>query len=636
MAQRKEGATLGPYRIIEQVGMGGMATVYKAFQPSMERYIALKVLPAHYARDPKFVQRFVHEARTIAKLEHRNILPVHDFGEENGVTYLAMRYLDSGTLKDVLALGRLTYGDAARILEQTCAALGYAHQQGVVHRDVKPANVLIDNDGGVYLTDFGIAKVLESNLQLTETGAAIGTPAYMAPEQSLGRKVDGRTDIYALGIILYEMLLGRLPYQADTPMAVALAHIHEPLPLPREINPSIPEPIEAVILRALAKEPDDRYQQASQLAEAFNHAIAEANIDRADSVLAGLAVEARKVRAGHSIPLKDIPPDTLPPVVQPSPPAARKSMPVWMGAALAGALVLIVALAATGMLRPRGDEGTQTAARTPAVAATETVAAEEVAPLPEATPTEVPAAQEPTDAPTPTEIPPADTPTPEDLPTPTEMPPADTPTPEKAPTPTEVPRVLFQDDFEDGDLSGWFPLYDGSDALIDVIDDGTGNHVMRMTAGEWYATMAYGSPEWENYAVEVRGFLAESTPGEAEANPMLMLEFRVDLTRKRCQIYGFIIQTGGTNLAKLGNGDTCSFQSLGWNALHPLLEKRWYSLRVEAYRSTLRVYVDGELALETTDTELERGYIGFNVRPGDTVYYDDVRVFELISAPTSQ
>src|SRR5574341_430893 len=187
MASRKEGTTLGPYRIIEQVGMGGMATVYKAYQASMDRYVALKILPAHYALDPKFVERFNREARTIAKLEHKNILPVYDFGEENGVTYLAMRYLDGGTLKDVLGLGRLTLSDAVDIMAQVCAALDYAHRQGVIHRDVKPANIMIDSEGAAYLTDFGIAKVLVFVTgAITETGAAVGTPAYMAPEQSLG------------------------------------------------------------------------------------------------------------------------------------------------------------------------------------------------------------------------------------------------------------------------------------------------------------------------------------------------------------------------------------------------------------------------------------------------------------------
>lgn len=290
------GTTLGGYRIIEQIGMGGMATVYKAYQPSMERYVALKVLPSHYAADPKFVKRFIREARTIAQLEHRHILPVYDFGEENGITYLVMRYLEGGTLKEVLAQGRPTLSDIAELLTQICAALDYAHRRGVVHRDVKPANIMIDDEGCAYLADFGIAKVLEGTVELTEEGVGIGTPAYMAPEQSLGQKVDGRTDIYALGVILYEMVVGRPPYEADTPMAVALAHIHAPLPLPREVRPDITEPIEAVIIKALAKDPADRFQTADELAQAFKQGLAESGSIPPETTLQMLLSEARATR----------------------------------------------------------------------------------------------------------------------------------------------------------------------------------------------------------------------------------------------------------------------------------------------------------------------------------------------------
>ena len=283
--------------------MGGMATVYKAYQPSMERYVALKILPSHYAEDPKFVKRFIREARTIAQLEHRNILPVYDFGEEDGVTYLAMRYLDGGTLKDILARGRPTLIDIAELLTQICAALDYAHRQGVVHRDVKPANIMVDDEGAAYLTDFGIAKVLEGTGELTDAGAAIGTPAYMAPEQSLGKKVDGRTDIYALGVVLYQMVVGRPPYEADTPMAVALAHIHNPLPLPREVKPDIPEPIEAVIIKALAKAPGDRYQTANELAQAFKQGLAGSGPIPAETVLQMLVDEARATRMAQTVPI---------------------------------------------------------------------------------------------------------------------------------------------------------------------------------------------------------------------------------------------------------------------------------------------------------------------------------------------
>jgi tetratricopeptide (TPR) repeat protein len=274
-----------------------MAKVYKAFQANMERYVALKVLPAHYADEPQFAKRFIQEARTIARLEHKNILPVYDFGEHNGITYLVMRYLEGGTLKDVLAQGRLTLHDTLEIMDQVCSALGYAHRQDVIHRDVKPANIMIDSEGAVYLTDFGIAKVVGKASDLTATGAAIGTPAYMAPEQTVGEKIDGRTDLYALGVVLYEMVVGRVPFKADTPMAVLMAHLHDPLPLPSQADPQIHAEIENVIIKTLAKDPDDRYQSAEALMQALRQAVYAAAPESLETTLVNLIAEIRAKRS---------------------------------------------------------------------------------------------------------------------------------------------------------------------------------------------------------------------------------------------------------------------------------------------------------------------------------------------------
>jgi serine/threonine protein kinase len=267
--QKLEGKTLGAYRVISQIGAGGMATIFKAYQPSMDRTVALKVLPEYYAQDPQFVDRFNREARTIARLEHPNILPVYDFGEQDGITYLVMRFLEGGTLQEKMGQQGFSLHQTADLLVPICAALDYAHRQGIIHRDVKPSNVLIDREGAVYLSDFGIAKVLESSSRLTQTGTSLGTPAYMAPEQCLGKEVDRRSDIYSLGVILYEMAVGRVPFQADTPMAVLFAHVHEPLPIPRSINPTISEALQNVILKAMAKNPEDRFQTAAEMGTAL-------------------------------------------------------------------------------------------------------------------------------------------------------------------------------------------------------------------------------------------------------------------------------------------------------------------------------------------------------------------------------
>jgi serine/threonine protein kinase len=267
------GKTVGPYRIIEQIGSGGMATVYKAYHPNMDRYVAVKVLPQHLSKDPDFAKRFQREARAIARLEHSHILPVYDYGEYEGITYIAMRYIKAGTLKDRMSAGRLSLEEINNLIGQIGSALDYAHRMGVIHRDIKPANILIDDQGDTYLSDFGLARMMEASQQLTVSGVGLGTPSYMSPEQGQGNKVDHRSDIYSLGIILYELLTGRVPYEAETPMAVVHKHIQGDLPLPHTINPNTPEAIERVILKALAREPADRYQTAGEMVQALHTAV---------------------------------------------------------------------------------------------------------------------------------------------------------------------------------------------------------------------------------------------------------------------------------------------------------------------------------------------------------------------------
>src|SRR6185503_15535415 len=220
---------------------------------------------------------FQQEARIIAKLEHPHILPVFDYGESDGIAYFVMRYLEAGTLKEKMEAGRpLPLNEIDRIFNQLADALSYAHSHGIVHRDLKPANALIDSYGNIFLTDFGIAKLLESaSPRLTQTDAIMGTPAYISPEQAQAQPVDQRSDIYSLGIILYEMVTGRVPFVADTPLAIIFKHVSDPLPLPSLIKPDIPASIEQVILKALAKEPQDRFATAAEYLSAWKRALNE-------------------------------------------------------------------------------------------------------------------------------------------------------------------------------------------------------------------------------------------------------------------------------------------------------------------------------------------------------------------------
>jgi serine/threonine-protein kinase len=261
----------------------------------MDRYVALKILPDHFAKDPNFVKRFEHEAKAIAALEHPHILPVYDFGRDQELSYMVMRYIQGGTLSGLMGQ-KLPYRQIVKYVGDVARALNYAHQQGVVHRDIKPSNVLIDKHGEVMLTDFGIAKIMEgaSSTQLTATGNLIGTPAYMSPEQAQSTKVDGRSDIYSLGVVLYELLTGQPPYQAETPFAVALKHITEPLAPPRQLRPDLPDAFERVVLKAMAKEPAQRYGTAGEMADALDLALREA--DRQGLAGGGAALAPAPVR----------------------------------------------------------------------------------------------------------------------------------------------------------------------------------------------------------------------------------------------------------------------------------------------------------------------------------------------------
>jgi serine/threonine protein kinase len=266
------GKRLGQYQILEEIGRGGMAVVYKAYQPSLNRYVAIKVLLPDLSQDREFVQRFRREALAAAKLEHSNIIRIHDVGQEGDLHYLVMSYVAGPSLAGKLAQeGALDPRTALSILRDVGAALDLAHSQGVIHRDVKPSNILLTPTGQAILTDFGIARAL-SDSRLTQTGTHMGTPAYMSPEQAEGETVDARTDLYSLGIVLYEMLTGRVPFQADTPAAVLYKQVHATPPPPSSSNPALSKAVEAVVLRALDKDKTKRYQHGSEMADALARA----------------------------------------------------------------------------------------------------------------------------------------------------------------------------------------------------------------------------------------------------------------------------------------------------------------------------------------------------------------------------
>jgi putative two-component system response regulator len=266
-----EGMTLGAYRVMGRVGRGGMATVYRAYHAALDRYVALKVMPEFFAEDVSYRERFQQEARSIARLKHHNILEVFDFGYEEELAYLVMELVEGGTLAD--RVGKpLELRDVIQTLEPIASALDYAHSQGILHRDIKPSNILIHKDGTPVLADFGLAKMAGAMRRLTGSGTVMGTPEYMSPEQAADDPIGPASDLYSFAVVAYEMLTGRVPFEADTPAAVLLSHVTKPMPATRELRGELSAHLDGVLGRGLAKIPGQRFASAADFVAALKPA----------------------------------------------------------------------------------------------------------------------------------------------------------------------------------------------------------------------------------------------------------------------------------------------------------------------------------------------------------------------------
>ena len=268
------GDQIGVYTISGYLGAGGMASVYQGYHAKLDRHVAIKVMHQAMQQDTAFQSRFEREARIVARLEHPNIVPIYDYNEHDGQPYLVMKFVEGETLKDRLRDGIPAHEQTLQWMTKIANALTYAHNKGVLHRDIKPSNIIIDDDGKPHLTDFGLARIAQAGESTMSADVMLGTPQYISPEQARGNTdLDSRTDVYSLGIVLYEMLTGRVPYKGDTPYSIVHDHIYTPLPPPRSIQPDIPETVERVLFKALAKNPVDRYNTPDEMVDDFRRAL---------------------------------------------------------------------------------------------------------------------------------------------------------------------------------------------------------------------------------------------------------------------------------------------------------------------------------------------------------------------------
>ncbi len=300
------GASLGQYQIQEVIGSGGMATVYKARHTRLERTVAIKVMHPQYLADEQFQTRFEREARVIARLEHPNIVTVYDYNEFERQPYLVIKYIEGHTLKQVIRQGALSLPDILQVMNGVASGLDYAHQEGVLHRDVKPSNIILADDGTPYVTDFGLARIAQIGESTLSADVMLGTPQYISPEQARGdQNIDHHTDLYSFAIILYELLVGRVPFAGDSAYATVHEQIYVDPPRPSQFDPEITPPVEAVLLKALSKNPQQRYHSARELMQALEDALNASGLH---------SLDPNRVR--NAVPVSDMTRDGIPPAVK--------------------------------------------------------------------------------------------------------------------------------------------------------------------------------------------------------------------------------------------------------------------------------------------------------------------------------
>lgn len=552
--------TIARYEIRSELGKGGMAAVYLAYDPNFRRNVAVKLISVNLQENPVFRERFEREARLIAQVEHPAIVPVYDFGEEGDQLYLVMRYMAGGTLTEKIKQGKSTLEYAVRILSQIAPALDAVHAQGVVHRDLKPGNILLDNFGNPAISDFGIAFLTAATTDLTGN-AVIGTPSYMSPEQVRSEAdLDGRSDVYALGVILFEMLTGHGPFNATTPLSAALKHLTDPIPPIRSFRPDMPMEVEYILYKAMAKERDARYASASEFALELEEVVKkykDGNFSSRSTEQLPLGQDAAtEVEVGYTVveapppsPPQSAPSISKEQVSKPQMPQPKRSAigtpQIILGVGVIGVLLLFVcgSIGLLGTLLNFGSPSTPT----PEAVATFTPPAAVVA---------------------------------------------------TSTSPAVLETVLFTDDFSDPN-SGW-PVFQNAQGRYSYEQDGYHISVDQRDAVLWAKTTRAD----DNISVSVD---AQLSANGASGYYGLLCRMQDDQN-----FYYFLIQPNGSyTIGKYKNGEFLSLIPTGWRESNVIAQGDGANLlKADCSGSTLGLYVNGILLDETTDTDFTSGFSG--------------------------
>jgi serine/threonine protein kinase len=574
------GHSLGRYHILEKLGEGGMAVVYKAFDTHTETEVAVKVIRADLFGSTvlkRVLKRFEREGKALAKLSHPNIVNVIDYGEHETTPYLVMPFIPSGTLKGKLGKP-VPWQDAFTLILPIAQALEYTHKKGIIHRDIKPSNILINASGEPMLSDFGIAKILEGDegsTLSTTTGVGIGTPEYMSPEQGLGHEVDARADIYSLGIVLYELITGRKPFRADTPMAVIVKHINDPLPSPKQYVRDLPDTVERVLLKALSKKPEDRFRSMAEFGRALD-ALLEP-IRARERAIANEAKE--KLRREVRVKAQEKPPERKQITNTPTPIRSSWMMKAGIFLSISLGIVLIGA----GQLNRLQIISQPTTTFSPT--------------------TSFPTALFTSTVPF-------------------------TPTFSKpwTLTPTATPvyiegNVLFEDDFEDNDLSKWTSPV-GSPSTWSIQQEADGNQVLvGSPQRESEISISHLNGNWADYVLEMEFNIMARAP----ASRGIEIAFRI---HNPCHNY----IAGFGDWWFIGSANGCgTFMQFAVDTPYAFQKMKWYALRIELYQSQISLYVNDNHLHSFENTDHERGGISLIVINGTEVYFDNIRVVELVS-----